>query len=216
MPDIYISQLPEENSSLDPKTKIVPQNQEPQEKKRPLAAFVVNPTGIHFENQDKDEKIILFLRMHWITNLRWLVITIALILAPLILHFFPLIGFLPFRFQLIAVLMWYLLVLAFIFENFLVWFFNTYIVTDERVIDIDFCNLLYKQVAETNVDKIQDITYNMGGAIRTLFNYGDVLIQTASEHPNFEFEAVPRPDQVAKILQGLMVKENQELEGRAK
>ena len=52
--------------------------------------------------------------------------------------------------------------------------FNVYIVTDERIIDIDFYNLIYKEVSDANIDKIQDVTYKMGGVVRTLFNYGDV------------------------------------------
>jgi membrane protein YdbS with pleckstrin-like domain len=57
----------------------------------------------------------------------------------------------------------------------------------------------------------------MGGVIRTIFNYGDVLIQTASEVPRIEFQAVSRPDKVAKILRELRVEEEQEkIEGRVR
>ena len=105
--------------------------------------------------------------------------------------------------------------MAYILESFLTWFFNVYIVTDERIIDIDFYNLIYKEVSDANIDKIQDVTYKMGGVIRTLFNYGDVLIQTASEVPNFDFLAVPKPDMIARVLQDLRMEEQQELvEGR--
>ena len=57
----------------------------------------------------------------------------------------------------------------------------------------------------------------MGGVIRTVFNYGDVYIQTAAEVPAFEFLAVPKPDRVAGILQELRMEEEQEkLEGRVR
>ena len=70
---------------------------------------------------------------------------------------------------------------------------------------------------DANIDKIQDVTYKMGGVIRTLFNYGDVMIQTASEVPNFDFLAVPYPDKVAKVLQDLRTEEQQEaIEGRVR
>ncbi|OGM82458.1 hypothetical protein A2376_01995 [Candidatus Woesebacteria bacterium RIFOXYB1_FULL_47_31] len=138
-----------------------------------------------------------------------------MILAPSILSIFPILSFLPVNFQLIAVLFWYLITTAFILESFLTWFFNVYLITDERIVDIDFLNLLYKEVSDANIDKIQDVTYKMAGAVRTLFNYGDVLIQTASEVPNFDFLAVPRPDKVATVLQDLRIEEEQEkLEGR--
>lgn len=182
-----------------------------------FTAFAVSPAEVSFETQERDEQVVAFLRMHLITNVPWLFLTLLFILAPLVLRFFPLIDFLPFRFQLMSIIMWYLLVTAFVFEKFLAWVFNVYIITDERIVDIDFHNLLYKEVSETKIDKIQDVTFKMGGVIRTIFNYGDVLIQTAGTELKFEFHAVPKPDQVTKILQELRTQEEVEaLEGRVK
>ena len=57
----------------------------------------------------------------------------------------------------------------------------------------------------------------MGGVIRTIFNYGDVYIQTAAEVPTFQFLAVPKPDRVARVLQDLIIEEEKEkLEGRVR
>jgi uncharacterized membrane protein YdbT with pleckstrin-like domain len=182
---------------------------------RPLAAFITRPKGIRFENQEKGEEIILLLRRHWITNLPWLLIVILMSLAPILLKFFPFLDFLPLRFRLISVTVWYMLTLAFVFEQFLSWFFNVNIVTDERIVDIDFYSLIYKEISHCKIDRIQDVTYKMGGVIRTLFNYGDVLIQTAGERPVFEFSAVPKPTIVVRKINDLIVEEEQEqLEGR--
>ena len=116
-----------------------------------------------------------------------------------------------------AVIIWYLLTTIIIFERFLTWYFNVNIITDERIIDIDFNNLIYKEISDAKIDKVQDITYKMGGAIRTLFHYGDVYIQTAGTEPNFEFLAVPKPEQVVKILNQLREEEEKEfLDGRVK
>jgi hypothetical protein len=43
-----------------------------------------------------------------------------------------------------------------------------------------------------------------------MFNYGDVVVQTASEVPNFNLEAVSDPNRVAKILQDLRHAEEHE------
>jgi len=183
----------------------------------PLSSYDYFPDNVDFEIRERQEKIVLFLRKHPITNLRWIAITLVLVLAPLFLVAFPILDFLPSNFQFIAILGWYLVTTAYILENFLSWYFNVYIVTDERIVDIDFYNLIYKEVSDANIDKIQDVTYKMGGVARTFFNYGDVEIQTASEVPNFEFAAVPQPDRVAKVLQDLRIEEEQEkLEGRVR
>jgi hypothetical protein len=53
----------------------------------------------------------------------------------------------------------------------------------------------------------------MGGVVRTMFDYGDVFVQTAGEVPRIEFEAVPHPDKVAKILRELCFLEEEENRG---
>lgn len=185
--------------------------------KRPLSAFMFYPDGIEFENREEQEKVVLFLRQHPIVNIPWILLAIVMVFAPGLVSGFATFSEIPANFVFIFILIWYLFITAFVLEKFLTWFFNVYIVTDERIVDVDFYNLIYKEVSDTKLDRIQDVTYNMGGVVRQLFNYGNVLIQTASEVPNFEFTAVPRPDKVVRILQDLQVEEEQEkLEGRVR
>jgi len=231
MPDLYVSKHEKKEKEASPELKKKPKEEvkkiEEKEAKKlttdleetssPVAAFATKPAGVRFETQEDEEEIMLLLRKHWITNVPWLILGILLILAPLTLKWFPLLSFLPTNYQLMAVIIWYLLTVFIIFEKFLTWYFNVNIITDERIIDIDFNNLIYKEISDAKIDKVQDITYKMGGAIRTLFHYGDVYIQTASAEPNFEFLAVPKPEQVVKILNQLREEEEREfLEGRVK
>jgi len=182
-----------------------------------VKAYLVRPRKIKFETQDKKEKIVIMLRRHLVTQIGAILLIIIMLLAPLILKIVPLLEFLPARFKLITILMWYLLVVAFIFEKFLGWFFNVNIITDERIIDIDFYSLGYKEVSEAKIDRVQDIGYVTGGALRSIFNFGNVLIQTAGEKPQLIFEDVPNPQVVAKILNELILEEEKEkIEGKTK
>ena len=226
MPDIFISKKKDkespkkeekEKTSLKENAKKVLEKHEEGGRYSPLSAYCFNPKSVHFETQEEAERVVLLLRRHPITNVGWILITILMLFAPAVLSSFPILDFLPGNYRLVSVLGWYLITTAYVLENFLTWFFNVNIVTDERIIDIDFYNLIYKEVSDANIDKIQDVTYKMGGVVRTIFNYGDVIIQTASELPNFDFLAVPKPDRVAKILQDLRIEEEVEkLEGRVR
>ncbi|MEJ2347995.1 MAG: PH domain-containing protein [Patescibacteria group bacterium] len=223
MPDIFVSENAKKKEAVSKtKTKKVKKQKGPRysldEKARGhLSAFSYLPKKVNFETRDSEEKVILLLRKHPITNLSWIFIGALMAFVPLILNGLSILSFLPDGFQLIAVLGWYLITTAFVLENFLTWFFNVNIITDERIVDIDFFNLIYKEVSDANIDKIQDVTYRMGGAIRTIFNYGDVAIQTAGEVPNFDFLAVPNPDKVVKLLQELRIEEEVEkIEGRVR
>jgi len=189
----------------------------PKTSQSPLAAYCYNPTHVHFIGADRDEKVHLLLRRHPITNVPWILSSILLIFLPLPLVYFPLLTFMPERFVIVTILFWYLATSAYILERFITWFFNVYIVTDERVFDVDFHNLVYREISDANIDAIQDVTVIIGSVIRTTLDYGDVVIQTSAEIPQIEFQAVPHPDQVAQVLRDLRVQEEQEkIEGRVR
>lgn len=182
-----------------------------------LAAYVVKPDGIRFETQEREEKIVLLLRRHVITNFSWIVVSSIALTVPIFGWFFPGLSVFPFSYRLIFFVMWYLFVIAFIFENFLSWYFNVYIITDERIVDVDFHSVLYKEVSQAKIENIQDVTFVMGGLTKAIFNYGTVYIQTAGEKREFDFDDVPHPDRVAKVLNELVIEEEQEkLEGRVR
>ena len=183
----------------------------------PMAAFAYFPERVNFVAADPKEKVVLLLRKHPITNVPWIITALLMAAAPILFDTLPVLDTIPINIRLIASLFWYLVTMAFILEKFLVWFFNVYIVTDERVFDVDFINLIYREISDANLDQIQDVTTRVGGVIPTVFNYGDVVIQTAAEIPQIEFLSVPHPDDVAQVLRELRVEEEVEkIEGRVR
>ena len=205
MPDIFVNS-PAKSQETTLKETMKQERRGRGHHRRKLTAFVLYPDKIKFETKEKDEEVVLLLRQHVIVNLGWILVAIAMIIAPVFINILGILDPLLSEFRLIIILAWYLITLAFIMESFMGWFFNVYIVTNKRVIDIDFANLIYKEVSDANLDKIQDISYSMGGVARTIFNYGDVSIQTAAEVQEFEFKAVPDPARVTKIIKEFMEK----------
>lgn len=176
-----------------------------------LSSFCVNPTNISFQNQEEGENILLFLRRHFITNLPWILITILLIFVPVILSIVFSVtktptNFLPPRFVTFLILFYYLLVFTYTLVSFFTWFFNISLITEERVINISFSDLVYKNVSATKLDLVQDASYSQIGVIRNIFDYGDVLIQTAGSLDNFDLLAVPHPERTIQIVEDLIGK----------
>jgi hypothetical protein len=178
-----------------------------------FSSFIYLPKSVKFVAKESSEEIILLLRRHPLTNFGWIIVTVFLLLAPMILSFFPILSFLPENYKFVAILLWYAITIAYALESFLNWFFNVCVATNETVFDVDFTNLIYREISEADLDHIQDVTVRMGGVVRTMFDYGDVFIQTAGEVPRIEFEAVPHPDKVAKIVRELCFKEEGEHSG---
>lgn len=172
-------------------------------------SFFDHPADIRFEYQEDDENIILFLRQHWITNLGWILTAVFMIFLPLMVGFmhsytlFQLPISIPVNIIQASLVLWYMIVLAYILEKFLNWYYNIYIVTNQHIVDIDFHSLLSKQVIESKLADIQNVSTHMSGIFSSLFHYGDVKIRTSAEHQVFEFVAVPHPDIVADMIQDL-------------
>lgn len=182
----------------------------PLKKPSHLPLRFARPIGISFATQGEDEEIYLFLRKHFVTNLPWIFATLILIFLPVLFFFFSKF-LLPLQFLIISkslpilIAFYYLVIFGiFLFVNFIDWYFNVYIVTNQRVVDVDFINIIYREVSSTRLNLIQDVTVKTGGVIRSVFDYGDVFIQTAGTEMNFEFEAVPHPQQVAQEIEELM------------
>ena len=185
--------------------------------KSSFSAMLVNPKVFSFSEKDDQEQILAVFRPHWFTNVRWILITLVMLIAPTFLSFFPILSFFPARDQFIFIIFWYILTFIFAFESFLSWYFDVYIITDERVVDIEFNNLLSKKFSEAKISMIQDTTYTVTGVAQTMFNFGDVRIQTAAEVPEICFESVPNPDKIIKMLQALRTEEEQEaIDGRTR
>lgn len=179
--------------------------------------FCQNPSGVTLRDQDADETILLFLRRDFITNVPWIVISIFLFALPFLLmllfmlplfHNVSIFGFLPPQFRQLLLLFYLLLILAYALIKFITWFFNIFFVTNKRIVIVKFSSLVYKDVFATKLNLVQDTSFSQIGIIRSFFDFGDVMIQTAGAAPNFIFEAVPRPETVVQIIEDLIGKDN--------
>lgn len=181
----------------------------------PFRAFLAKPSHVFFASQHHEEKVLLLLRRHPVTQFGWMLVTLVLALLPGLFSSVGLVDFLPIRFQLAAAVCWYLIVVGYAFESFLSWFYNVFIITDERIIDVDFYNLLFKNISAAKIENIEDVTQSAGGVLASVFNYGTIKVQTAGATTEFEFADVPQPAKVAEFLNEMIVEEEKEdLEGR--
>jgi hypothetical protein len=172
-------------------------------------AFCVRP-GSRFINEQNDEEVVLMLRAHPIVNLGWIV---SLVFVVLIIEIFLGTGILegvPEKYTFMARLVVYLIGFGFAFQKFLNWYYSVLIVTNERIIDVDFVNLLYRVVSYATLNHIEEPSMVAGGFVRSFFRYGDIYIETAAEVPTIEAKSVPYPDRAIKIISEL----SEELEKR--
>jgi membrane protein YdbS with pleckstrin-like domain len=165
-------------------------------------SYMVLPSH-HFVTQQEDEEVVLMLRAHPVTNFKWVVTAIVMLILPTLLENLGVFNAIPFKFLFIGKLTWYLATLMFSVEQFMHWYYSVFIVTNERLVDIDFVNLMFRVITYANLNHIEEPAMVTGGIFRSLFQYGDVFVTTASEKPTIEALGVPWPQRVVDIISRL-------------
>lgn len=158
------------------------------------------------ENPRPGEYIILYIQRHWIVwawaILRFLFLATLPILFISLVTIQDVINWQSFS-GLVIILgssVYYLFIWLLLFNKLLDHFLDIWIVTNERVINIEQINLFRRNVAEKQLDKMQDITIVQKGILQTFFNYGDIYIQTAGHVERFIFKQVPNPKNITSSI----------------
>jgi uncharacterized membrane protein YdbT with pleckstrin-like domain len=73
------------------------------------------------------------------------------------------------------------------------WRNDLYVVTDDRVIDIEKVPFIREHRREAGLDKIQDVRYLQEGIIATSLDFGNVRLETAGGIGEFTFDSIPHP-----------------------
>lgn len=80
------------------------------------------------------------------------------------------------------------------------WNNSDYIVTNQRVIKIDQMSLFNRVISEAEVHRIQEISTEIKGPVRTLLNFGTVMIKTASDDSKLDLDDVSDPYDVQQAI----------------
>ena len=151
--------------------------------------------------QDK-EKCVLIIRKHWFIFVRdafFIFLTFLVLWAGLT------IVLRAFQVREAIITFWQsftaLAGLLVLFVHWTNYFLDMWIITDERLVDIDQERLFVRKVTATRIDLIQDISAKTPGFIATLLNFGNVTVQTAGAAiKNIHIEGVPNPNYIRQIL----------------
>lgn len=85
------------------------------------------------------------------------------------------------------------------------WYYDVFVVTGERVIDIDQKGLFDRTVSVAPYQNIQDVSYRIKGVWQTIFRYGNVLIDTSSSSSNLEVRKIRHPHVLQELISELRI-----------
>lgn len=161
----------------------------------------------HLIKQKAYEKPVYLLRRHILIFIKDILLFTVLALVPYVLFrimtsLYPwlLVHEVTYSLLVLAASVYYLFIWLLFFGHFLDYYLDLWIVTNDRVVNIEQHGLFARTIAELDLWKIQDVTSEVKGFFPTFLNFGNVHIQTAAEQKRFIFEEVPNPHEIRKRI----------------
>jgi len=166
-------------------------------------------TDIDFQGQREDEEVILILKKYWFTLFWPFVKGGIFILIALLLPYTKSVGYYIFNSGTIAFLYlsWIVFWISFLAYEYLNWHRDRFIITDQRIINIDQKSLFKRKVSELELEKIQDVSHEIKGMFATALDFGDVILQSAGSE-NIVIADVAQPSELQDTIVKLVKEAN--------
>lgn len=151
------------------------------------------------------EMVVAVIRHYPVVYAPRILVALLLVSAPFF-FMIPLFAIRPLNFPL-GPIIFGLAVLAGLYlalRIFVIWYWNAFVITTYRVIDVDQRGLFDRTVSEALFDKVQDVSYHVKGVWGTMLHYGTIIVQTAGTTTNLELYYVRHPKNVHHLLTELV------------
>jgi uncharacterized membrane protein YdbT with pleckstrin-like domain len=97
-------------------------------------------------------------------------------------------------------LLWLVVLWLILFYIWTDYYLDVWIITNQRIIDVEQKGFFNREVASLHLDRIQDITIMTSGFVATMFGYGNIHVQTAGADRNFLIPNASDPEGVKRII----------------
>lgn len=150
-----------------------------------------------------DEKVLMVSRRYFLTLLWEVVVAFFLLITPFFLMF-PLFSYgrLGIGFFIYCVAVGFLVII----KIFVLWHFNTLMITTKRVIKTRQKGFFDRTVSEMLLSRINDVSHHVRGFWATLFHYGTLHIVAGNGQTVLDFPHMKSPEQAQRILNELLQK----------
>ena len=163
----------------------------------------------------ENEHILFEIRKHWFIIATELTILFLLAVIPILIptilqylnievifsesgNFWPVFMFF-YSFWLLG--LW---ILGFVFwTNY---YLDVWIVTNQKVVDVEQRGLFKREISMLHLDRIQDITVEINGVVNTFLKFGDLHVQTAGQQREFLIHDVSDPNSVGEKLNEVLMR----------
>lgn len=87
--------------------------------------------------------------------------------------------------------LYFMVLTVFLFLFWTLYYLDMWIITSNRIIDIEQHGLFSREISEIPMIRVQDVTIEIHGLLETLLKFGTIRVQTAGER-EFFIKGVPK------------------------
>ena len=155
---------------------------------------------------EEGEEIVAKVHRHWLFIVTRL-IALALMLAvpPVVAALLGMLGIALFADAGLFALMtlwalWGLVLWVMFWQFWTTYYMDIWVITNRRIIDIDYLRLFDRNIAMVRLERVQDVTTHVRGIVGTLFRYGSVVVQTAGSDKEFVIDQIANPEALRDVI----------------
>ena len=146
----------------------------------------------HLEEEESVSKIV---HQYWVIGARMLFWPVLFFIAGCVF-----LAAAPQRLTLIVVALWSIAMIVWGIRNFLDYYLDAWIVTDQGVIALEWLGFFHRQSSRILYSDIQGVSYEIHGIIGTLSRYGTLSIEKISTGATLSLAYVQHPRSIESLI----------------
>lgn len=161
-------------------------------------------------NLHENEIVLAVIRKHWVIFVFEVSVVLALVFLPLVIVPFLYLVDLPPEVvanfaEVVGLFMYFyfLWLIAIAHIVTVIWtdyFLDIWVVTNQRIIDLEQLGLFHRRISSCRLDLIQDVTISIPGVFATFVKYGNIHVQTAGQAGAFTMVGVDDPQLLKELI----------------
>jgi len=94
---------------------------------------------------------------------------------------------------------WLIFWVSYLAYEYINWYRDRFIITNQRIVNVDQRSMFSRRVSELEFDRVQDIAHEVGGVFAAALNFGNVIIQSAGSR-DMTIKDIARPAELQDII----------------
>lgn len=153
-------------------------------------------------SNEHNEKILIFARAHPISFINRVFLFTALFLVPFIVVPFWF-GTVKTQLAVLIVCFYYLIWIDMAFIEWFKFYYDFLIVTARQLIVVNQKGLFERVIYQCHLSQVEESTADVKGVTQSMFNYGNIKIQTAGPQEHIVIRAIAKPFEISERIMKL-------------